>query len=151
MTALYSAIETNRRAGTTKNLPNVSTGKHRSAYGRYTYAAGGAIGDTIDFCVIPKGARLTMFGIVSCSAGTASATMDLGLKSLATGTAVDADGIAAAVNIAAAGQKTANGGALVTGGAEYILTEDCILYGTVAAAAPPSGQSIVVDVPYVTD
>jgi hypothetical protein len=77
--------------------------------------------------------------------------MDVGLKSLKTGVAVDADGLAVAVNIAAAGQKTANGGALITNGAEYIATEDLILYGTIAGAAPPSGQAIVVDVPYVTD
>jgi hypothetical protein len=150
MAALYSTQETSRRAGS-KILPSVSTGKHRSAYGRYVYAAAGAIGDTIDFCIVPKGARFTLFGLVSCSAGTASSTMDVGLKSLKTGVAVDADGLAVAVNIAAAGQKTANGGALITNGAEYIATEDLILYGTIAGAAPPSGQAIVVDVPYVTD
>jgi hypothetical protein len=150
MAALYSTQETNRRAGS-KNLPNTTTGKHRSAYGRYVYAAAGAIADTIDFCIVPKGARITQIGIVSCSTGTASATMDVGLKSLKTGTPIDADGIAVAVNIASAGQKSASNGALIANGAEYITTEDVVVYGTIAGATPPSGQAIVVDVPYVTD
>lgn len=151
MTALYSSQETTRRAGTGKLLPRDTSAKHRSAYGKYTYAAAGAIGDTIDFCIVPTGARITLFGLISCSAGTASATLDLGLKTLAAGTVVAAAGVASAANIAAAGQKTANNGTLITSGAEYITTEPCILYGTVAGANPPSGQTIIVDIPYVKD
>lgn len=150
MAALKSTQETNRAAGV-KMLPNVSTGKRRSAYGRIVLAAAGVVGDTIDFCIIPKGARISHFGAVNCSTGTASSTLDLGLKSLKTGVVIDADGVAAAVAIATAGHKTANNGALIANGEEYVTTEDVVLYGTIAGANAPSGQKIIVDVPYVTD
>lgn len=110
-----------------------------------------AINDTILIGTIPQGSRILLGGKVSCAAGTASSTLDIGLRKASDGTVIDADGIAASVNTAAAGQKDANSGALIASGAEYVTTEEVEVYATATGAVLAANQALKFEIPYVTD
>ena len=74
---------------------------------------------------IPKGAKL-LGAFVSNGALGASVTCDVGLRAWTkdgTGTALDADGIVAALAVASAQSTFGASGALVAGGAEYSVTD----------------------------
>lgn len=100
---------------------------------------------------IPAGARI-MGALVSNGTLGASVTMDVGLRAWTidgTGTAVDADGIVAALSVASA-QSTFNAsGALVAGGAEYVTTADTEPYFTLGGANPTDDADIRVTVLYM--
>lgn len=91
--------------------------------------------DTFVVGVIPKGSRILSSSKVKHGAFGASVTMDVGVRDATTGAVIDADGLAAALNVAAAGTKEISGGALVqpTG---YITTADVTVYATLAGANP---------------
>jgi hypothetical protein len=110
-----------------------------------------AVNDTILIGRIPVNSRILSRALVGCSAGTASSTMDIGLRKSRDGTVIDADGIAASVNTAAAGQKDANTGALIASGAEYVTTEEVEVYATVTGAVLAANQVLKFEIPYVTD
>ena len=136
----------------TKLLPHESHGRVRILASKMPAAyAQLAINDTVFIGRLPKGSRILSTGKVSCAAGTASSTMDIGLRSTKTGTVIDADGIAAAVNTAAAGQKDANTGALIASGAEYVTLEDVDVYATATGAVLAANQSLKFEIQYVTD
>ena len=85
--------------------------------------------------IIPKGSRILRSGKVYHGAFGASVTMDIGVRGT-DGTVIDADGLAAALNVAAAGTKDINGGALVAAVNGYVLTQDVEVYATLAGANP---------------
>lgn len=93
--------------------------------------------DTFDTGIrIPKGSRILRSGKVYHGAFTTSVTMDIGLRAAADNSVIDADGLAAALNVAAAGVKDINGGALLVGANGYLCTQDVIVYATLAGANP---------------
>jgi hypothetical protein len=116
-----------------------------------TTHAGASIADTIGSGVIlKKGTRLLAPVTLSFSAGTASCTLAVGLRSAATLTAIDATAIMAATAITSAATSQVNTGTKLTGGQRYVLLEDAEIYGTVAGAAVAANQAIRIEVPYVT-
>jgi hypothetical protein len=102
-----------------------------------------AVNEVFDLFIIPAGARVLPFGRVECAAGAASSTLNIGVRSLATGTVVSATQIASGVNIAAAGVKDANNG-VGFGGAGFIATEELVCYGTFTGATNSANQAIAV-------
>lgn len=136
-----------------KLLPHETHGRQRMLCAKMPAAfAQLAINDTIFFGRIPVGARLLNHGSLSCGVGTATSVLDIGLRSTATGTVIDADGIAVGVDIAAAGNsKATNTGALIAAGAEYVTLEEVDVYGTVRVAAGAANQVLKIEIPYTTD
>lgn len=136
----------------TKLLPHESHGRVRILASKMPAVhAGAAIADTILIGRLAKGSRILLGAKVSCGAGTATSVLDIGLRKTSDGTAIDADGIAVGVDIAAAGNKSADSGALITSGAEYVTTEQVDVYATVRVAAIPANQVLKVEIPYVAD
>lgn len=110
------------------------------------------INDTVYLGDLPGNARIV--GVdVSNAAGTASQTLDIGLRS-ATGTVISATGVVTGVDTATAGFKAAAlNGALVANGLDYTTPAGAVtqVYGTVKGAASPANQSVSVVIKYVTD
>ena len=105
-----------------------------------------ANGDTLAHPVpIPKGSRILACGMVSNAAMGASVVLDVGLRRL-NGTAIDQDGIASGVAVSSAGQAAINNGAFVAAGAEYITTEDSVLYATLRGGTPTANAQIRIEV-----
>jgi hypothetical protein len=102
---------------------------------------------------IPAGARL-LGAIVHCADMGTSITLDVGIRAWTadgTGTAVDADGIVAAADVATAalsGTLFATG-ALCAVGAEYVTLADVEPYFTLGGGNPTDDALIAVDVLYV--
>lgn len=99
---------------------------------------------------IPKGSRILGAIVYSADMGT-SVTLDVGLRAWTadgTGTAVDADGIVAALDVSAAAINGAfyATGALVAVGAEYLTTSDTEPYFTLGGANPTDDALIAVEV-----
>lgn len=94
--------------------------------------------DTFEIGTILKGSRILRSGKVYHGAFGSSVTMDVGMRKASDGTVVDVDGIAAALNVAAAGNKDLNGGSSLNGVtvASIVATEDWVLYATLAGANP---------------
>lgn len=150
--AEVKSTQTTTIANGYKVLPSADGGRVRAFYARYVQgAATQAINDTIYLGDLPKGARIRTGWRVSCSAGTVSSTLDIGLRVKSTGAVIDADGIAAAVNTAAAGQKDANTGALIANGEEYVTTAEVEVYATITGAVFAAAQKLVVEGSYVQD
>jgi hypothetical protein len=107
-------------------------------------------GDTVAGGVpIPIGTRFLNGASVVCTAMGTSVVMDVGIRNFDTKTAIDADGISASVNVAAAGSKNANGGALVGAGVEYVTTEVSELYVTLSGATPTANAQFRLEVPVI--
>jgi hypothetical protein len=98
-------------------------------------AAAWAQNDTFKICDVPKGTRILSSSKVKHGAFGASVTMDVGTRQTSDGTVLDADGLAAALNVAAAGTKEISGGAQLQP-AGFICTVDTTIYATLAAANP---------------
>jgi hypothetical protein len=106
---------------------------------------------------LPKGTRILGFNVFHEAMGT-SVTMDIGLRKSATvdpaQTVVDADGIAADLDVAAAGVKSHLTAVANTG--EYIdvsatqaikrLDDVCNIYASLLDANPDDGQVFRIDV-----
>jgi len=135
-----------------KVLPHESQGRVRILASKMPAVhPGAAINDTIFLGRLPIGSRILSDGIVSCAAGTATSTLDIGVRKTRDGAVINASGIAAGVDIAAAGTKAATNGALITNGAEYVTTEEVDVYATVKVAALAANQALKVELQYVTD
>lgn len=135
-----------------KLMPHESHGRIRALASKMPAVhAGAAINDTIFIGRLPIGSRILTDGIVGCGAGTATSVLDIGLRKSRDGTVIDADGIAVGIDIAAAGNKDAINGALITNGAEYITTEEVDVYATVRVAALAANQVLKIELPYVAD
>ena len=59
-------------------------------------------------------------------------------------------GIAAAVDVAAAGVKALTPGTLVATGVDYVTTEDAEIYATLGGAAATANAQIRIEVDYIT-
>lgn len=136
----------------TKLSPHESAGRQRMLAAKMPAAyAQLAINDTIFIGRIPVNSRILLGGWISCAAGTATGVLDIGLRSTKTGTVIDADGIAVGIDIAAAGNKAANNGALIANGAEYVTTEEVDVYATARVAVVAANQALKFEISYVTD
>lgn len=136
----------------TKLLPHESFGRQRGLNSKMptTYAQL-AINDTIFIGRLPAGSRILADSWVSCGTGTASCTLDIGLRETATGTVLSATGIATGVDAAASGVKQANNGAYVTAGAEYVTLVEVDVYATVKGAVLAANQALKFEIAYVND
>jgi hypothetical protein len=136
----------------TKLMPHESHGRERMMCSKMPAAfAQMAINDTIFIGRIPAGSRILWGGIVSCAAGTATGTLDIGLRETATGTVLSATGLATGLDVAAAGVKNINSGAYITNGAEYVTLVECDVYATVKVAVLAANQVLKFEIPYVAD
>ncbi|MEK9809921.1 MAG: hypothetical protein VW362_05705 [Candidatus Nanopelagicales bacterium] len=104
--------------------------------------------DTFEIGTIPKGSRILRSGKVYHGAFTTSVTMDIGTRQV-DGTVIDADGLAAALNVAAAGVKDINGGAQLVGANGYLCTQDVVLYATLAGANPTDDTQAEFEIHYI--
>lgn len=98
-------------------------------------AAAWAQNDTFKICDVPKGTRILSSSKVKHGAFGASVTMDVGTRQTSDGTVLDADGLAAALNVAAAGTKEVSGGAQLQPSG-FVTTVDTTIYATLAGANP---------------
>lgn len=95
---------------------------------------------------IPAGSRFTCNSYASHADMGTSITLDVGIRDK-DGTAIDADGIAAAIDVAtAAGRTILNNGALIADGANYVTTQDCYLYATLGGGNPTDDAQIRIEV-----
>lgn len=104
--------------------------------------------DTFEIGVIPKGSRILRSSKLYHGAFTTSVTMDVGVRQT-DGTVIDADGLAAALNVAAAGNKDINGGALLNQANGYITTQDVVVYATLAGANPTDDTQAEFEIHYL--
>jgi hypothetical protein len=96
---------------------------------------------------LPKGSRILSDSYINCADMGTSITCDVGLRKASDGTAIDADGIAAAIDVATAATRAiANNGALVKDGVEYITTEDSYIYATLNGGTPGANAQIKIEV-----
>jgi len=108
-----------------------------------------AIDDTVATgMVIPAGARL-MPPIVRNGAGTASSTLNIGLRKVSDGTVVDATALASLLAITSAAVTTVGTGTKIAGGVLYTLTDDCEVYMTAKGAVLAANQLLEVNVRYI--
>lgn len=99
---------------------------------------------------VPKGSRF-IGANVSCADMGTSITLDVGFRKVSDGTAIDADGIVAALDVATAAVAAYNAsGAKVAAGVEYITTEDSYVYYTLGGGTPTANAQCRVDVLVVT-
>jgi hypothetical protein len=112
-------------------------------------AAAWAQNDTFVIGTLPKGSRVLRTSKVYHGAFGASVTMDVGVRAADTGTVIDADGLAAALNVAAAGVKDINGGALSSAVNGYVTTADVVVYATLAGANPTDDIQAEFELHYV--
>ena len=110
-----------------------------------TWANGDTLGSGIR---LPVGTRILANGYASFADMGTSITLDVGIRNFATGVAVDADGIAAAVDVAtAAARSVLNSGALVKDGVEYVTTVETEIYATLSGGTPTANAQIRIEVP----
>lgn len=98
--------------------------------------------------VIPKGSRLLRTSKLAHGAFGASCTMDVGIRGT-DGTVIDADGMAAALNIASANVRDLNAGALFSSAAGVLMTQDVEVYATFTGANPATGQPLELEIQYL--
>lgn len=135
-----------------KLLPHESHGRKRMLCAKMpTLFAQLPVNDTIFIGRIPAGSRILGDGIVSCAVGTAASTLDIGLRDTTTGVVLSANGLAAALDVAAAGVKSVNTGTYIAAGNEYVTVKECDVFATVKGAALAANQSLKFEIPYVTD
>lgn len=136
----------------TKLLPHESFGRQRVLCCKMPASfAQMAINDTIFIGRVPAGSRFLADGIVSCAAGTATGTLDIGLRETRTGTVLSATGLATGLDVAAAGIKAISTGAYIAAGAEYITLVETDVYATVKTAVLAANQSLKFELYYVND
>lgn len=99
--------------------------------------------------VLPIGTKITLNGKVSRGVLGASVTLDVGLRNASTGVAIDLDGIATAVAVAAAGVSDLNNGALLAAGVAYITTEPSVIVATLTGANPTDDIQLNIQIPVV--
>lgn len=108
-----------------------------------------AIGDTVASGVfLPAGARIADV-VIRNGTGTASSTLDVGLRKRSDGTVVDATALAALhpITTASGGAKVISGTKLAAG-LDYALADDCEIYLTAKGAVLAANQDLQVLVFY---
>lgn len=98
--------------------------------------------------LLPAGTRISGLGKVFHEAFGTSVTLDIGIRDK-DGTAIDVDGIADGLDIAAAGITDANNGVLVDENSPegYITTEPAYVYATLLSANPTDNAQLRIDLP----
>lgn len=109
-----------------------------------------ADGDTIASPVLlPTGTRFTCGSMISCADMGTDIVAAIGIRDV-NGTAIDADGIAASIDVATAATRAdANNGALVAAGATYVTTQPSYLYMTLSGGTPTANAQIRADIEVV--
>lgn len=151
--AEVNSAQAQKVADNKKLMPAESHGRQRVLVATLpaTHAAY-AVNDTILLGVVPVNSRFLTGAIVSVGgAGTASSTVDIGIRNANTKEVIDVDGIADGVDIASAGKIDADTGALIAAAADYITPADVEVYATVLGAVLAANQKIRFEIPYVTD
>lgn len=150
--AEVKSTQTTAIAAGYKVLPSADGGRRRLFYAEYINGASTlATSDTIYLGDLPKGARICHDWVVNFSTGTASCTIDVGLRAKDDGTVIDADGIADGVAVTTAGQSALNNGVLLTSGVSYVTTEAVEVYATVLVAVLAANQKLIFEGSYVQD
>lgn len=133
-----------------KSKVNRKHGRIRLFEATVTPTVAVAIGETITWGSLPKGARvLGNLSKLYFSAGTASSTLNLG-------DAASAARHLAATSVASAGSavpeaQSASGAQFETSDDTTAATNNCTLISTVAGAAVPIGQVLTLKIAYVLD
>lgn len=128
------------------------TANNRSRKAVITTAAtwSAANGDTFGTgIVLVKGTRLSGDVLASFATGAASSTLSIGIRDAVTKVAVDATAIINALAITTAATAGVNTGTKVINGQDYVLPQDCEIFGTFGGANPTANQAIRVEVPYI--
>lgn len=147
--AEINSVQKTAMAAGTKVLPSVQ-GKRRVLVFTTPATAAWAQNDTFaSGLILPKGSRILADSYVSNGAFGASVTADFGLRKVSDGTEIDLDGIAAGVDIAAAGRTILNGGALVAAGVDSVTTADAEVVVTLKSANPTDNAQMRVEISYV--
>src|SRR5690606_31697826 len=124
--AEVNSVQAQKVADRKKLLPAESHGRQRVLVA--TLAAAHAaipVNDTILLGVVPVNSRFLTGGVLSIGGGgTASSTVDIGIRNANTKEVIDVDGIADGVDISAAGKIAADTGALVAAAADYVTPAD---------------------------
>lgn len=111
-----------------------------------------AIDDTIFLGRVPANSRFLLGGVIGVvDAGTTSSTLNIGIRNTQTGEVIDADGIAAGVDIASAAVVKCDTGELVANGSVYVTPAEVDVYATVKGAVLKIDQKMKFQIPYVTD
>lgn len=105
--------------------------------------------DTFEIGMIPKGSRILRSSKVYHGAFGASVVMDVGVRAASDGTVIDADGLAVDLNVAAAGVKDINGGALLAAVNGYVTTQDVTVYATLEGANPTDDIQAEFEIHYI--
>jgi len=134
-----------------KLAPHEALGKKRVIVITSPAAVTWAQNDTIASPVpLPVGTRILCGSYASHQDMGTSITLDVGLRDK-NGTAIDADGIAAAVDVATAAARTVlNNGALVKDGAEYVTDQISYVYATLGGGTPGANAQIRIEVEVIT-
>lgn len=112
-----------------------------------TWADGDIIASPV---ILPAGTRFTCGTFVSHADMGTSITLNIGIRTVA-GVAIDADGIAASLDVSTASARTiGNNGALVAAGVEYVTTVPCQVYATLAGGTPTANAQIRIEVECLT-
>lgn len=110
-----------------------------------------AINDTLAGGVfIPKGSRVVN-ARVSNGTGTASSTINVGLRKRADGTVLSATAISSAIAITTANTTptAAGNGAYIAGGVDQVISDDAEVYLTATGAVLAANQLLRVEVDYI--
>jgi hypothetical protein len=134
-------------ARTRNTIPKMGGGKKTCIVITSPDTATWANGDTIASPVlVPKGSRFLCDSFVSHADMGTSIVLDVGIRDV-NGTAIDADGIHNDLDVATAANRQAiNNGALVADGVEYVTTQDCYVYATLAGGTPTANAQIRIEV-----
>ncbi|MEX3527154.1 MAG: hypothetical protein VB143_07585 [Burkholderia sp.] len=135
-----------------KLSPTEIGGRRRVMLGQVTSIAA-AINDTIYFGRLPAGARI-LGTRVNNAAGTASGTMNIGLRKTKDKSVLSATALASAVAIATAASADVSAtGAYTNAGQSYVTADQVDVYGTITGAVTPSspGQLITIQIDYAID
>lgn len=151
--AEVNSVQAQKVADRKKLLPAESHGRQRVLVATLAAAhAAYAVNDTVLLGVVPVNSRFLTGAVVSIGgAGTASSTVDIGIRNATTKVVIDADGIAVGADISAAAKVAADTGALVAAAADYLTPADVEVYATVKGAVLAANQQIRFEIPYVTD
>jgi hypothetical protein len=105
--------------------------------------------DTFLIGVLPKGSRILRSGKLMHGAFGATVTAHVGVRAAGGGTVIDADGIAVSLDVAAAGIKDLNNGALMAAVDGYVVTADVDVYATLNVANPTDNIQAEFEIHYI--
>lgn len=150
--AEINSVQAAKIAANLKLLPNESHGRERILYA-HTPAAYIAqnINDTIVLGRVPVNSRFSSGGWLTCAAGAATSTIDIGVRDAKTGVVLNAAGIASGLALTTAAKLAADNGAYYASAAEYVTDREVEVYATFKGAANTANQAIKFEIPYVCD